>query len=209
MAIHDIETRNQLADFLNIPRKQLSYLLYIKGINNLYSSFEIHKKSGGIRKINAPSEDLSDIQRKLAESLYEHNMKQKRKNNISHAFEKNKSIITNAKIHRNKRYVLNIDLEDFFESFHFGRVRGFFNKNNNFLLPIEVATVIAQITCYQGKLPQGAPSSPVITNLICEILDHRISKVAKKFKLNYTRYADDLTFSTNDKYFLEQQTEFY
>ena len=105
--------------------------------------------------------------------------------------------------------VLNIDLENFFESFHFGRVRGFFIKNNNFLLPIEVATVIAQISCYEGKLPQGAPSSPIISNLICEILDYRLLKIAKKYKLNYTRYADDLTFSTNDKNFLGLQMEFY
>ncbi|MGV3265646.1 retron Ec67 family RNA-directed DNA polymerase/endonuclease [Cytobacillus pseudoceanisediminis] len=207
---HDIKTRNELADFLNVPRKQMSYLLYIKGINNLYTSFEIPKKSGGVRKINAPLEELKDIQRKLAEALYKHEKKKcEKKNNISHAFEKNKSIITNAKIHRNKRLVLNIDLENFFESIHFGRVRGFFIKNNNFLLPSEVATVIAQLSCYDGKLPQGAPSSPIISNLICEILDHRLLKIAKKYKLNYTRYADDLTFSTNDKNFLGLQTEFY
>ncbi|WP_353618719.1 retron Ec67 family RNA-directed DNA polymerase/endonuclease [Bacillus sp. ISL-37] len=131
------------------------------------------------------------------------------KNILSHAFEKEKSIITNAKIHRNKRLVLNIDLESFFESFHFGRVRGFFIKNYNFLLTSEVATVIAQLTCYKGTLPQGAPTSPIITNLICEILDQRVLKIAKKYKLDYTRYADDLTFSTNDKGFLDLQAEFY
>lgn len=206
---NDIKTRNELADFLNIPRKKLSYVLYIKDINNLYTSFEIAKKNGGIRKINAPSEELKDIQRKLAVALNRHKEKKQKKNNVSHGFEKNKSIITNAKIHRNKRLVLNFDLEDFFECFHFGRVRGYFNKNKNFLLPIEVATVIAQISCYIGKLPQGAPSSPVISNLICEILDYRILKIAKKYKLDYTRYADDLTFSTNDKNFLDLKTEFY
>lgn len=207
---NDIKTRNELADFLKIPRKQLSYILYVKGINNLYTSFEIYKKNGGIRKINAPLEGLKDIQKKLAEALYNHKKKKwGNTDKISHAFEINKGIITNAENHRNKRFVLNIDLEDFFDSFHFGRVRGFFNKNNRFLLPIEVATVIAQISCYEGKLPQGAPSSPIITNLICEILDHRILKIAKQYKLDYTRYADDLTFSTNDKNFLELQTEFY
>lgn len=206
---HDIKTRNELADFLAIPRKQISYVLYVKGINKLYTSFDIPKKNGGIRKINAPFEELKVIQRKLAEVLHKHKKKKRKNNNISHAFEKNKSIITNAKIHRNKRFVLNIDLEDFFESLHFGRIKGFFLKNNDFLLSEEVATVIAQLSCYDGKLPQGAPSSPIITNLICEILDHRILKVAKKYKLNYTRYADDLTFSTNDKNFIDLQTEFY
>lgn len=206
----EIKTRNELADYLKIPRKQLSYVLYVKGVNKLYKSFEINKKNGGVRKINAPLEELKDIQRKLAQALYKQmKRKQKKENHISHAFEKNKSIITNAKIHRNKRIVLNIDLENFFESIHFGRVRGFFIKNNNFLLPTEVATVIAQISCYEGKLPQGSPSSPIISNLICEILDYRISKIAKRYKLDYTRYADDLTFSTNDKKFLGLQTDFF
>lgn len=207
--LHDIKTRNELADYMNIPRKLLSYVLYVRGTDNLYTSFNIDKKNGGKRKISAPLKELKNIQRKVVEALYRHEKKVCKKNDISHAFKKDKSIITNAKVHRNKRLVLNIDLEDFFESIHFGRVRGFFNKNNNFLLPIEVATVIAQISCYKGKLPQGAPTSPIISNLICEILDNRLLKIAKKYKLDYTRYADDLTFSTNNKYFLKQQEEFY
>lgn len=208
---HNVKTRNGLADFLKVPRKKLSYILYVKGTNNLYTSFEINKKNGGIRKINAPSEELKDIQKKLAEALYNHKKKKKpgSTEKISHAFEIDKGIITNAENHRNKRFVLNIDLEDFFDSFHFGRVRGFFHKNDHFSLPLEVATVIAQVSCYEGRLPQGAPSSPVITNLICEILDHRILKIAKQYKLDYTRYADDLTFSTNDENFLKSQTELY
>ena len=119
-----------------------------------------------------------------------------------------KSIITNAKPHRNKRFVLNLDLENFFDSFHFGRVRGFFEKNKVLPLPHEVATVIAQLTCFEGSLPQGAPTSPIITNLICRIMDKRLIKIVQKYKLYYTRYADDLTFSTNDKLFLENKDEF-
>ncbi|QUL57308.1 retron Ec67 family RNA-directed DNA polymerase/endonuclease [Paenibacillus tritici] len=208
---NNIKTRNGLADFLKVPRKKLSYILFVKGTNNLYSSFEINKKNGGTRKINAPSEELKDIQKKLAEALYNHKKKKQRGSleKISHAFEIDKGIITNAENHRNKRFVLNIDLEDFFDSFHFGRVRGYFHKNDHFSLPLEVATAIAQISCYEGSLPQGSPSSPIITNLICEILDHRILKITKQYRLDYTRYADDLTFSTNDKTFLESQTELY
>ncbi|HBL5957727.1 TPA: retron Ec67 family RNA-directed DNA polymerase/endonuclease, partial [Listeria monocytogenes] len=131
------------------------------------------------------------------------------KSNISHAFTKDKSIITNAEIHKNKRFVLNIDLEDFFKSFHFGRVQGYFEKNKNFLFPKNIATVLAQLTCYNGSLPQGAPSSPIITNLICNILDMKLLKIAKKYKLDYSRYADDLTFSTNNKNFEEKSEEFF
>ena len=116
---------------------------------------------------------------------------------LSHAFEKGKSIITNSQMHRNKKYILNIDLKNFFDSFNFGRVRGFFIKDRDFAVSPEIATVIAQIACYKGKLPQGSPSSPIITNLITRILDYRIVKIAKKYRFTYSRYADDMTFSTN------------
>lgn len=178
----------------------------------MYTSFAIPKKSGGERVISAPMSELKDIQKKLAVALWtQQQIVWEQKNiypNISHAFEKNKSIFTNAKIHRNKRFILNIDLENFFDSFHFGRVRGYFEKNSEFKLPIDIATIIAQLSCYNGKLPQGSPCSPIITNLICQVLDMRILKIAKKHKLDYTRYADDLTFSTNDKIFLDDHEHF-
>jgi RNA-directed DNA polymerase len=75
---NDIKTRNDLADSLEIPRKKLSYLLYKNDINTFYTSFEIDKKNGGVRKINAPSAELKDIQRKLAVALY-NNRKKNRK----------------------------------------------------------------------------------------------------------------------------------
>lgn len=121
---------------------------------------------------------------------------------ISHAFQKGKSIITNSSYHKNKRFIVNIDLENFFDSFNFGRVRGFFIKNSFWNLTEEVATVIAQLTCYNGFLPQGAPTSPIITNMICNIMDMHLLKI-------YTRYADDMTFSTNDKHFIEYYDDFY
>jgi RNA-directed DNA polymerase len=211
--INEIKTRNDLADLLNIPRKKLTYILYVKGVDNLYKSFDIPKKNGGHRHICAPEKNLKFIQRSIAEILSNYQKKTCEKYNInpniSHAFQKGKSFITNAQIHKNKRYVINIDLENFFDSFHFGRVRGYFFKNRNFQLPLEIATILAQLTCYHGRLPQGSPSSPVITNLICNILDIRIYKLAKKYKLNYTRYVDDLTFSTNDKNFYKVKKEFF
>lgn len=209
----DIKNRNDLAYFLEISLKKLTYILYVKRIESLYTSFEIPKKSGGVRHINAPCKELKNIQKKLATALYDYQKSIREDNNIkpniSHAFEKDKSILTNAKIHRNKRFVLNIDLEDFFGSFNFGRVRGFFNKNSNFNMPLEIATIIAQLTCYNGCLPQGAPTSPIITNLICQALDMNILKIAKKFKVDYTRYADDLTFSTNDRNFIANYPTFF
>lgn len=209
----DIKNRNELADFLKIPRSKLSYLLFIEGIDKQYHTFEVPKKHGGTREICAPSEDLKHIQRLLALALSEYRKsllaEQDIHPSISHGFEKGKSAITNAKIHRNKRFVLNLDLENFFPTFHFGRVMGYFEKNRDFRFPHEVAVTIAQLTCNQGHLPQGAPTSPIIANLIFQILDMRILKIAQAYRLDYTRYADDLTFSTNIRSFPESYEEFF
>lgn len=92
MKFNDIETRNDLADFLKIPKSQLSYLLYFKDVNNSYTSFDISKKNGGIRKIKAPTDELKEIQRKLAEALYKHREKSR--------------IITTSLMHLKKTRVL-------------------------------------------------------------------------------------------------------
>ena len=211
--INEIKNRNELADLLGIQRQRLTYLLYVKGLDNMYTSFSIPKKNGDSRIINAPNKELKYIQSKLAEELYLYRKKLTEEKEliggISQAFEKGKNIFTNALVHRNKRYVINMDLENFFDSFHFGRVRGFFLKSREFELPNEVATVLAKIACCDGKLPQGAPTSPIISNMICNIFDIRIIKLAKKYRLDYTRYADDLTFSTNDKNYLMNKEQFY
>lgn len=203
-----VDTR-LLALFLGIEYKELTYILYSKHCENLYRSFEIPKKNGEMRLICAPQEPLKHVQRILAKKLMEVQEKEYLKSNtMVHGFICKRNIITNSKKHRNKRFVLNLDLEDFFDSFHFGRVKGYFQKNKSFMLPEEVAACLANLACYNGKLPQGAPSSPVITNLICAILDRRLAAIASKYHLTYTRYADDLTFSTNSKSFLEQKNLF-
>lgn len=211
MEYKDIKTLDMLAFSLGIPIKQLTGLLYGVKIENCYSSFVIKKKNGDDRTINAPNKSLKFVQRKLARLFVERQkqffLEKNIKNNISHAFLKGKGIKTNAVPHRNKKYVLNLDLENFFGMINFGRVQGFFKKNTYFKLP-EIATIIAQLTCYKGSLPQGAPTSPIISNLICQILDQRILALCKKFRLTYTRYADDLTFSTNDNNFKKKYKEF-
>ena len=212
-AFNTIKTRSDLADYLNIPPSKITYILFKRGVDSYYTEFEIPKKSGEPRRICAPTGDLKGVQRQLADALWEHQKSIYEelgiKPNISHAFEEGKSIITNAKIHRNKRIVINVDLSDFFDSIHIGRVCGFFEKNKHFNLPHESAITIAQLACYQGKLPQGAPTSPIITNLVCQVLDMHLLSFAKRYRLDYTRYADDITFSTNDKAFLETWDSFY
>lgn len=123
------------------------------------------------------------------------------RNSLSHGFRRRHSIITNARRHKRRRYVLNLDLQDFFATFNFGRIRGFFIHNNSFKLNEKVATVIAQIACFENALPQGSPCSPIIADLIAHVLDVRLAQLAKRYQLTYSRYADDLTFSTGRKEF--------
>lgn len=171
-----------------------------------YTEFTVPKKSGGERTIKAPNPKLKRLQSHLAQVLYlclDEIEKSRDVKPVSYGFRKNGTTLANAKNHKNRRYVLNLDLEDFFPTFNFGRVRGFFLKDKSFELNEEVATTIAQIACDGKALPQGSPCSPVISELIGQIIDLRLLRFAKKHKVRYSRYADDITFSTNQKHFPE------
>ena len=170
-----------------------------------YKTFEIPKKYGGQRTIQAPHPRLSLLQKRLARMLYacveEHKKENPRFWFASHGFQKKRTIVTNAHVHRRRRFVFNLDLKDFFGTINFGRVRGFFMSDKMFELNKDVATVIAQIACHENKLPQGSPCSPIISNLIGNILDSRLLALARDTQCTYTRYADDLTFSINKELF--------
>ena len=206
------EARKEVAKLINIELRAITYVLYKKGIEESYKSFEIPKKAGGTRVIDSPNKQLKRIQRQLGKKIYDihkNYIDQKRiASNISHGFETGKGIITNARIHKNKKYLLNIDIANFFSSINFGRVQGYFNKSQEFMFSKEVSTIISQLVCYEKKLPQGAPTSPIISNLIFNIVDLRILSLAKKYKLSYTRYADDMSFSTNNRAFQTDYIEF-
>ena len=193
----NIKTVEDLCNILNISRKQLNYILFVKG--KKYIEFDIPKKNGGTRKILSPSTDLKIIQQRLSKLLYEcYDFLE-----VQHGFITNRSCVTNANQHIGKRFVLNIDLENFFDTIHFGRVQGLF-KNKPFNFNNEVATFIAKLVCENGKLPQGAPTSPVISNIICYKMDKKLAYLARKNRCVYTRYADDITFSTNSDKFPSQ-----
>lgn len=227
-ALKKCEDREDLANLLGYSLKQLTTIVYGRRPENNYKCFTIPKKTGGSRNILAPQNGLKKLQQKLAhylsdcyEELERHRLKSQNKpisilSFSSHGFRRkidnngyledySFSIYSNAKQYINKRYVFNLDIENFFESITFSRIVGFFNKNNNFLLNIDIAITIAQIATYrtsskkEGYLPQGSPLSPIISNLIGSILDYKILRLAKKYKLDYTRYADDITLSTNLK----------
>jgi retron-type reverse transcriptase len=198
-------SREDVAKLLSTSKAGLSSILYMMPISNRYTVFEIPKKGGGTRTIKAPDDKLKLVQEKLSvllqDCMDEINLTKGIKHPVALGFTRKGSIIKNATRHRRRRWVFNLDLKDFFPSIHFGRVRGFFIKDKSFSLHPDVATVLAQIACDGTALPQGSPCSPVISNLIGQVLDAHIVRLARRVGCSYSRYADDLTFSTNMKEF--------
>ncbi len=162
----------------------------------LYTTFSKPKRAGGFRLIYAPHWPLLNIQRKILELLEE----------VYHpsprvmGFVKERGIKENASMHVGKRLILNIDLQDYFPSIHFGRVRGRllaapYNLTN------DVATSIASLCTLHGELPIGAPTSPILANMVTSPLDGELTRLAREHGCFYTRYADDITLSTNRRNF--------
>ncbi|HEY9605767.1 MAG TPA: reverse transcriptase domain-containing protein, partial [Allocoleopsis sp.] len=198
----NLKTRQDVADLLEISDYQLRYHLYISR-KKAYKTFTIPKKSGEARIIHTPITPLKIIQKKLNQILrcvYQPKPS-------THGFAVGRSIITNASQHLRQRYILNLDIKDFFPSINFGRVRGLYMAFP-YHCTEDVATVLAQICCYENQLPQGAPTSPIVSNMICAQLDNQLQKLAKKYHCIYTRYADDITFSTSKPKFPPQLTYF-
>ncbi|MCW3465429.1 reverse transcriptase family protein [Chitinophaga nivalis] len=187
---------------------KLRYLAFNRktGTHTHYQRFQIPKKSGGTRVISAPMPQLKAAQHWILENIL-----YKIKNSESaHGFVPGKSIVTNAAPHIGQDIVINLDLRDFFPSIAYKRVKGLFCKLG---YSEQVATILGLICTepevdeitldnrkyYVAKtarhLPQGAPTSPAITNLICFKLDRRFEGLAARYGYAYTRYADDMTFS--------------
>lgn len=191
-----LKTRADVAAILEIEDRSLRYFLFKRRPENLYTTFSIPKYNGKLRQIAAPQNELKQIQRKLAyvlSCIYTPKV-------CAYGFISGKNHINNASQHVQNSIVFNIDLKDFFSQIHFGRVRGMLMKPP-YSIGVEAATTIAQIACYNGVLPQGAPSSPVLTNMICAPLDNSLLRLAKETGCVYTRYADDISFSTHKKQF--------
>ena len=160
-----------------------------KKFNQFYQVFLIPKKVEGFRVICRPTPHLMSLQRKIV-SVFLRDLPLPFE---CHGFRCSHSIYSNAISHVQQEYVINLDLRDFFPSVSSPRVFGMLR--NNLDLPVEVIRYLTRLTTFNGHLPQGAPSSPYIANLLCRKLDNRLSSLAYTLSGNYTRYADDLTFS--------------
>lgn len=197
-----IYNMKNLSDYLGISYEELKKVLFS---SSNYVTYEIPKKHGGVRKISSPKKILKSIQYKLKsdfETKYH-------ANNCVNGFVKAKSIYTNALSHEGKKYLLNIDLSDFFPTINFNRVRSLL-KHEPFNANSEISRMLANLLT-NGGLPQGAPTSPIISNMICRRMDSRLSKYCKKYNAIYTRYADDISISWNEvtygKYYYDEVTK--
>jgi len=176
-----------------------------KAINapeSLYREFALKKKLGGTRRILVPYPSLHQAQtwvkREILDTLPV--------SSSAHAYRKGSSIVKNAEVHANKRSVLTIDLQDFFGTI---KKNWIINTFRQLGYSPQVAFYLASICCHSDHLPQGAPTSPVLSNLVCRTLDSRLHGLSKSASLAYTRYADDLAFSGAHipKRFLRKVTE--
>jgi RNA-directed DNA polymerase len=181
---------------------QVSFLKLQELINNpIYNHFCIEKKKGGKRQIYAPNRDLKRLQQRLNFDLQGYYLAIKPAE--VHGFVinprflgKQSNIVENAKPHVGKKHILNIDLKDFFPSITALRVKQMFSASY-FNFNDQIATALTLLTTYKGFLPIGAPTSPVISNFICLWLDKDLKDYSEINGLSFTRYADDLTFSSD------------
>lgn len=195
MQLKELKSFSEIAEAFGVSSGNLRNIIF-EYRKNSYRKFDIPKKNGGIRTIYEPNGQLAAIQHELCKII--DNSYKPHYN--AHGFIKDKGILTNAQNHVGKKYLLNLDLENFFETVKFPRVRGMFI--NYFRLQEDVATVLANICCHpEGFLPQGAATSPVITNILLKTLDKELTRLAKESNwAKYSRYADDITFSSNKKF---------
>jgi RNA-directed DNA polymerase len=220
----NLQTEDDLVNILNEASEELygstAYKFTLSQIrfhsnSNLnpkrYKVFHIAKKSGGMRQIHSPNNTLKEILTSL--NLIFRELYSPHRN--AFGFVAHKSIVDNAKKHVNRNYVFNADLKDFFPSIDQARVweRLKYPPFNLSDEKLKIRNLIAGLVCHtmeverlvdgqwvketKNVLPQGAPTSPIITNLICERLDRKLSGIAKKYGIQYSRYADDITFSSD------------
>ena len=160
---------------------------------HFYRTFSIPKKNGKQRIINEPLPSLKEIQLWINKEI----LSKIKPSKFAKAYVAKRGLIDNVRYHRNKNYILSLDLENFFPSINLISINSFFKKLG---YSERVANMLAKLCCLNGQLSQGAPTSPYISNLLLFEFDEYIGDFAIKNNLRYTRYADDLTFSFNEHF---------
>ncbi|MFO0918493.1 MAG: reverse transcriptase family protein [Planctomycetaceae bacterium] len=216
----NVRTPDDIADWLNVKLSRLAWLVHHFSAGRAESPEKSHyfyhwiaKSRGGWRLIEAPKQTLKEIQRKILTEVLE----QLPPHPAAHGFRAGRSIVTNAQPHAGQFLVLKWDLRNFYPSVGFSRVTAIFRSMGYsreaaiWLARLTTTALPANIRFPQGDpaailpylrrhLPQGAPTSPALANLSAYGLDVRLSGLARSFGANYTRYADDLTFSGDERF---------
>jgi RNA-directed DNA polymerase len=203
-------TAAEVSAAFGITVNELRFLAFDRKTSSVshYVSFRVPKKTGGLRQLSAPMPRLKAAQHWVLRNILE----KVETHDCAHGFRAGRSIVTNARPHVGAETVVNLDLQDFFPSIGYRRVKGLFRA----LGYSEAAATIFGLLCTrpateeveldgrryfvangERHLPQGAPTSPAVTNLLCRRLDRRLLKVADDLGFTYTRYADDLSFSAS------------
>ena len=167
--------------------------LYImsNNITKYYSSFIIKKRNGKDRKILCPYIELKKIQTNILNNL----LYDKRASKYAKAYVKNVSLKDNVCVHSGYKYILKLDICNFFENVFYVDV---FNVFKEYGFSDRLCGLLAHLTTYDDYLPQGAPTSPYLSNLVLRDFDYIVGKWCKDNNINYTRYSDDMTFSMNE-----------
>jgi RNA-directed DNA polymerase len=187
----------ELSRFMRINLSELESIIN----EPKYKRFKVEKKKGGQREICAPEPILKKIQKRLNYFLqaYYLCMRPEAVHGFTvnpHYLGKRCNIAENAKVHTGKKHVANIDLKDFFSSIAAWRVKDIFTSEI-FGYNDQLATALTLLTTFEGKLPTGAPPSPVLSNFICLELDRELAEFCTANGFNFTRYADDMSFSAD------------
>jgi retron-type reverse transcriptase len=186
-----IYTKEHLAARLGVTLRQLDWLAYGP---NRYHMFSIPKSNGESRRVDEPVEKLKTVQhwilRRILSKIPPHR--------VAQGFRPHRSILTNARKHLRKQVVVRIDLKDFFPSITLKQARRVYLRAG---YPYTVANLLANLSTREGVLPIGAPTSPALANQVCHKLDERLWRLSYRARFFYTRYADDLVFSSWNRKF--------
>lgn len=173
-----------------------------------YKSFSIPKKGGGQRHIETPDRSLKKLQSQL--NRYLQSVYFFEKSSAAYGFilgvrndDDRRNVVTNAKKHLGHDYLLNVDLKDFFHGVKRKHIMAIF-EGPPFHFQHDLPGILTKLTTYKGRLPMGTPTSPVLSNLACRKLDADLSQFAEQESLVYTRYADDLSFSSARPFTMQQ-----
>ena len=184
--LYDVD---RLKAFLKKGRKSLFF--YVKHADQDYRRIAIKKKSGGVRQVYAPSAELKRLQGRILHGL----LVKLPVSAYATAYIRKKDPVQNALPHVGKRYLLKLDITDFFGSIRFAQVYGAAFHSGHF--PKQVGVLLTRLCCRQGVLPQGAPTSPALSNLVLRNFDNSLGKWCASRGIAYTRYCDDMTFSSD------------